>query len=158
MLAKAKRKRQGSAKPPSKRMKKTLFSKTPPDVRSGDEIPCPDIEIGRHAKDASKDPALPLVFYLTMVDADEGPAPDTVVDASLNTEALIHRVSIDGTMPDPDTVADASLNSEVLPHCMSIDGSVPTPQQVHQASPVANHPNTTSQDHGAGLLSPNASL
>ncbi|MCO5588564.1 hypothetical protein L7F22_042521 [Adiantum nelumboides] len=157
MLAEAKRKRQGSAKPPSKRMKKTLFNKTPPRARSGSEIPCLDIEIGRHAKDASKDPALSWVIDL-IVDADEGPSLDTIADASLNT----HRVSINGTMFAPDTVADASLNSEVSTNCVNVDGSVdgnvPDPQQAHQASPMVDHPNTTSQDHGACLLCPNASL
>ncbi|MCO5564605.1 hypothetical protein L7F22_018270 [Adiantum nelumboides] len=123
MLVEAKRKRQGSAKPPSKRMKKTLFSKTPPDVRSGGEIPCLDVEIERHAKDAGKVPALLGVIDLAMVGA-EGPILDTIVDASLNSEVPIHCVSIDGTVLALDTVVDASLNNEDLAHHVSVDGSL----------------------------------
>ncbi|MCO5610999.1 hypothetical protein L7F22_065247, partial [Adiantum nelumboides] len=93
MLAEAKRKRQESAKPPSKRMKKTLFSKTPSDVRSGGEIPCPDVEIKRHAKDVGKDPTLPRVIDLKMVGV-EGLALDTVADASLNNKVPVYCVSI----------------------------------------------------------------
>ncbi|KAI5066442.1 hypothetical protein GOP47_0019066 [Adiantum capillus-veneris] len=88
----------------------------------------------------------------------EGPAPDTVVGASLNSEVLVYRLSIDGTVPPPDTSVDASLNSEVPTHRVSVDGSVPSPQQVDQESPLDDHPNTTSRDHGTDLLSPNASL
>ncbi|MCO5554216.1 hypothetical protein L7F22_007744 [Adiantum nelumboides] len=89
-------------------------------VRSGGENPCPDIEIGRHAKDAGKDPALPWVIDKMMVGA-EGPAPDIIANASLNNEVHVHRVSIDGTVPAP---TDASLNSEVPTHCVSVNGSV----------------------------------
>ena len=92
MLASTKRKRQGPAKPTSKRIKKTLFSKTPPDVRSAGEIPSPDVATERHAKNADKDPALPVVVDVTMDDA-EGPAPDIVVDASINSEVPVHCLS-----------------------------------------------------------------
>ncbi|MCO5558955.1 hypothetical protein L7F22_012546, partial [Adiantum nelumboides] len=123
-------------------MKKTLFSKTSPDVRSGGEIPCPDVKIEWHAKDASKDLALPRVIDLMMVGA-KGHALDTVIDASLNSEVHVHRLSINGTVPALDIVVDASLNNEVPAHRVnvdgSVDGSVPAPQQVHQASPVDDH-------------------
>ncbi|MCO5574643.1 hypothetical protein L7F22_028432 [Adiantum nelumboides] len=116
----------------------------------------------------SKDPTLPWVIDLTMV-GTEGPAPNIIVGASLNSEVLAHHVSIDGAVPALDMVADASLNSEVPTHCVSVDGSVdgnvPALQQVHQASPVADRPatlachiNTTSQDHGVDLLSPDVAL
>ncbi|MCO5597024.1 hypothetical protein L7F22_051097 [Adiantum nelumboides] len=90
-------------------------NKTSLDVRSGSEIPCRNVEIGRHAKDTGEDPALPRVIDLTMVGV-EGLTLDTAVDASLNTEVPVHRVSIDGTVPTLDKVADASLNNEVPAH------------------------------------------
>ena len=92
MLASAKRKRQGPAKPTGKRMKKTLFNKTLPNVRSAGEIPSPDVATKRHAKNAGKDPALPVVVDVTMDDA-EGPAPDIVADASINSEVPVHCLS-----------------------------------------------------------------
>ena len=93
MLASAKRKRQGPAKPTGKRMKKTLFIKTPPDVRSAGEIPSPDVATERHAKNAgNKDPALPVVVDVMMDDV-EGPAPDIVADASINNEVPVHYLS-----------------------------------------------------------------
>ncbi|MCO5579351.1 hypothetical protein L7F22_033206 [Adiantum nelumboides] len=91
MLAEAKRKRQGSTKPPSKRMKKTLFSKTPLDVGSG-EGPAPHT-----VADASINIEVPIhrvSIYDTM------PAPDTVADASLNNEVPAHCVSVDGSVDD----------------------------------------------------------
>ena len=91
-MAAAKRKRQGPAKLKGKRMKKNLFSKTPPDARSAGEIPSPDVATKRHAKNAGKDPALPVVVDVTMDDA-EGPAPDIVADASINSDVPVHCLS-----------------------------------------------------------------
>ena len=91
-MAASKRKRQGPTKPTGKRMKKTLFNKTPPHVRSVDEIPIPDVATKRHAKNAGKDPALPIVVDITMDDA-EGPALDIVANASINSEVLVHCLS-----------------------------------------------------------------
>ena len=91
-MASAKRKRQGPAKPTGKRMKKTLFSKTPPDVRSAGEIPSPDVATERHAKNAGKEPALLVVVDVTMDDV-EGLALDIVADASINSEVPVHCLS-----------------------------------------------------------------